>query len=62
MHFLIAIKEGSFVFPTEPVLRIEGPLALCQLIESTILNLINFPTLIATNALRFIIVVSQLII
>ncbi len=47
-----AIPEGTLVFPHEPLLRIKGPLLQGQLIESTLLNVINFQTLIATKASR----------
>lgn len=49
-----AIEEGSVVFPHEPLLRIKGPLLQCQLLESIILNIINFQTLIATTAARIV--------
>ncbi|MBA3237621.1 MAG: nicotinate phosphoribosyltransferase [Parachlamydiaceae bacterium] len=47
-----AMPEGSVVFPYEPLLRIQGPIIQCQILESPLLNLINFPTLIATKAAR----------
>lgn len=49
-----AIEEGSVVFPHEPLLRITGPLLQCQLLESILLNIINFQTLIATSAARIV--------
>jgi nicotinate phosphoribosyltransferase len=47
-----AIPEGTVVFPHEPLVRIKGPLLQGQLIESTLLNIINFQTLIATKSAR----------
>jgi len=47
------MREGEIVFPKMPLLRIEGPLIVGQLMETTLLNLLNYPCLIATNAARY---------
>ncbi|TVR71032.1 MAG: nicotinate phosphoribosyltransferase [Marinilabiliales bacterium] len=44
--------EGEIVFPNEPVLSVEGNIIECQLIESMVLNILNFESLIATKASR----------
>ncbi len=47
-----AIPEGTVVFAGEPLLRVRGPMLQAQIVETTLLNLINFQTLIATKAAR----------
>ena len=47
-----AIPEGSAVFAHEPILRVQGPILHAQLVETALLNIINFQTLIATKAAR----------
>ena len=44
-----SMVEGEIVFNNEPLMQIEGPLADCQLVETAILNIINYQTLIATK-------------
>lgn len=47
-----AMPEGSLAFPNEPILRVEGPAFEVKLIETALLNIINYQTLIATKAAR----------
>ncbi|MGA4720926.1 nicotinate phosphoribosyltransferase [Fictibacillus nanhaiensis] len=51
--------EGELVFANEPIIRIEAPLAEAQLIETAILNIVNYQTLIATKASRIKQVVGE---
>ena len=46
------VAEGSVVFPSEPLLRIKGPMIQCQILETPLLNILNFQSLIATKAAR----------
>jgi nicotinate phosphoribosyltransferase len=49
-----AVPEGSLVFGHEPIVRVRGPIAHAQLVETALLTLINFETLIATKASRVV--------
>jgi nicotinate phosphoribosyltransferase len=49
---IYGMREGEVVFPFEPILRVEGTLIETQLIETLLLNVLNFQSLIATKASR----------
>lgn len=50
---LYAIEEGSVAFPRIPLIKIAGPLIIVQLLETTLLTLVNYASLMATNAARY---------
>lgn len=49
---MYSMAEGELVFANEPIVRIEAPLVEAQLVETALLNIVNFQTLIATKASR----------
>ncbi|AMX00099.1 nicotinate phosphoribosyltransferase [Rummeliibacillus sp. G93] len=56
---IYSMEEGELVFGNEPILRIEAPLVEAQLIETALLNIVNYQTLIATKASRIKQVVKE---
>ncbi|MBG9983003.1 nicotinate phosphoribosyltransferase [Aerococcaceae bacterium DSM 111020] len=54
-----SMREGELCFAQEPLVQIEGPLGQCQLVETALLNIINYQTLIATKAARIRSVVGK---
>ncbi len=49
---IFAAKEGEIVFPREPIVRVEGTIIEAQILETLLLNILNFESLIATKASR----------
>jgi len=49
---IFSTKEGDLIFPTRPILRVEGNIIEAQIIETVLLNILNFQSLIATKASR----------
>ena len=47
-----SVREGEIIFGNEPLIRVEAPLILAQIIETAILNIVNYQILIATKAAR----------
>jgi nicotinate phosphoribosyltransferase len=50
---IYAFKEGTISFPRIPLMRVEGPLAIGQLLETPTLTLTNYPSLMTTNAAKY---------
>ena len=54
-----SMREGELVFGNEPIIRVDAPLGEAQLIETALLNIVNYQTLIATKASRIKQVVGE---
>ena len=54
-----SLVEGELCFANEPLIQIEGPLGQCQIVETAVLNILNFQTLITTKASRMRSVIGE---
>ena len=54
-----AMAEGTVFFPHQPILRVTAPLPQAQLVESRVMNLLNFQTMVASKAARSILVAGE---
>ena len=55
---IFALKEGTISFPRVPLVRVQGPIAVGQLLETACLTLTNYPSLMTTNAAKYRLVVG----
>ncbi|MGE5710434.1 MAG: nicotinate phosphoribosyltransferase, partial [Nitrospira sp.] len=54
-----AVPEGTLFFPNEPILRVVAPMPQAQIVETRIMNLLNFQTMIASKAARSVLVAGH---
>lgn len=54
-----ALPEGTLCFPDEPILRVTAPLLEAQLVESRLINLVNYQTMVASKAARMVLVKGE---
>jgi nicotinate phosphoribosyltransferase len=50
---IYALKEGTISFPRVPLMRVQGPIAVAQMLETPVLTLTNYPSLMTTNAAKY---------
>jgi nicotinate phosphoribosyltransferase len=50
---IYALKEGTIAYPRVPLMRVQGPIAVAQLLETATLTLTNYPSLMTTNAAKY---------
>lgn len=50
---IYALKEGTISYPRVPLIRVQGPIAVAQLLETSTLTLTNYPSLMTTNAAKY---------